>query len=59
MTNAEKYKEIFGFEPDISACPTNKCINCPRSVVTPGNNCICNDIDTPNWWEEDYMENKE
>lgn len=55
MTNAEKYKEIFGFEPDMSACPTNNCKNCPRSDIRS----ICRNTDTLNWWEEDYKENKE
>lgn len=54
MTNAEKYKEIFGFEPDMSACPTNKCINCPHS----GANSICLEPEGTSWWEEDYKENK-
>jgi len=55
MTNAEKYKEIFGFEPDKSAWPTDKCVNCPHLGV----NSICLDAGGQNWWEEDYKENKE
>lgn len=52
MTNAEKYIEIFGFEPDMSACPTNNCKNCPRSNIRS----ICRNTNTLNWWEEDYKE---
>ena len=29
MTNAEKYKEVFGMEVDPDMCPTKDCSNCP------------------------------
>ena len=31
MTNAEKYTEVFGIEPDTIACPTKLCENCPNN----------------------------
>lgn len=47
MTNKEKYKEIFGFEPDTDNCPTIYCSNCP--CHTDGS-YYCNG----EWWEEEY-----
>ena len=29
MTNAEKYKEVFGLDPDTNTCPTMNCSDCP------------------------------
>ena len=48
MTNAEKYKEVFGLEPDIMACPTNECAKCPG--VCYGALSVCT------WWNEEYKE---
>lgn len=45
MTNAEKFKEIFGFEPDKKACvaPEKICDQyCP--------DCVFND-----WWDHEYL----
>lgn len=30
ITNAEKYKEVFGFEPEKTMCPTPDCGKCPN-----------------------------
>lgn len=30
ITNAEKYKEVFGFEPEKTMCPTPDCNKCPN-----------------------------
>ena len=46
MTNAEKYKEVFGFEPDKNMCPTTSCQECPGEVQE----CIC----TCAWWDSEW-----
>ena len=51
MTNAEKYKEVFGLEPDIDVCPTFLCSRCPLENKCEGNKDI--------WWLSEYKENKE
>lgn len=48
MTNAEKYKEVFGLTPDKGSCPTELCEDCPGHVEE----CIC----TCKWWDEEYKE---
>lgn len=48
MTNAEKYKEVFGFPPDKASCPTECCVFCPGHVEE----CLC----TCKWWDEEYKE---
>lgn len=54
MTNAEKYKEVFGFEPDMKSCPTYKCLECPCCEVI-GCKHVCGK-DTRAWWQDDYKE---
>lgn len=49
MTNAEKYKEVFGMEPDIDSCPTLVCDNCPLLSWKP--KC---DIHCFEWWNSEY-----
>ena len=64
MNNLEKFIEVFGFEPDTTAC-IPKCPEmvretaCPyvkelnnRSIVT---NYYCN---CESWWFEEFKENK-
>ena len=46
MTNAEKYKEVFGFFPDLECCPTKNCSECPSYAYNPN----CNN----SWWLEEY-----
>lgn len=54
MTNREKYKEIFGEEPDLTACPTNDCKKCPRRIGDDD----CKDFyTTETWWDEEYKNN--
>lgn len=51
MTNAEKYKEVFGFRPDL-CCPTLNCCDCPlneRCFNTDGENALT-------WWNSEYKE---
>lgn len=46
MTNAEKYKEVFGFEPNKNMCPTTSCQECPGEVQES----IC----TCAWWDSEW-----
>jgi hypothetical protein len=51
MTNAEKYKEVFGFEhPD---CPTWLCPSCPVF-----NTCSVKNLPdlASDWWNSEYKE---
>lgn len=50
MTNAEKYKEVFGFEPEREICPTAYCKNCPVDGQDCGKDY--------KWWDEEYKEPK-
>ena len=52
MTNAEKYKEVFGFEPDMENCPTLKCLECPCHKKNDGV-VVCGG-DSRAWWVDDY-----
>ena len=54
MTNAEKYQEVFGFPPDKGNCPAESCEVCPE-MYTRNGSFTCR----PNWWNEEYKENKE
>ena len=55
MTNAEKYKEIFGFEPDKGSCPTRLCKRCPLS---PDSKSPCPAGYPYHWWELEYKGDK-
>ena len=48
MTNAEKYKEVFGIEVDKSMCPTLKCDCCPLDCEKNGPGC------TDEYWNKEY-----
>ena len=51
MTKADKFKEIFGFEPNINACLTKRnCSMCPAEGYDPQgqNNC------SENFWNSKY-----
>lgn len=51
MTNAEKYKEVFGFEPDKGNCPSNDCGTCPL------HDCDCRPLKAAvDWWDSEYKE---
>lgn len=50
MTNAEKFEEVFGFEPSKCKCPAEVCTNCP---VNPCRNSSLVIID---WWNSEYKE---
>ena len=51
MTNAEKYEEVFGFEPDLSACPVESCTKCPVKDKRL-DSISCSKI----WWNSEYRE---
>ena len=58
MTNAEKYKEVFGIEhPN---CPTRYCLSCPMFNECYKTHSQSDEL-SPNakWWDSDYKENKE
>ncbi len=48
MTNAEKFEEIFGLEPDTTQCPIEDCSKCPLY----DEEYYC----TETWWESEYKE---
>ena len=54
MTNAEKYKEVFGMPPDMKSCPTYKCLECPCCEFID-NKYKCNS-DARMWWISAYKE---
>ena len=52
MTNAEKFKEIFGFEPSKCSCPVISLVNCWNCKgFHRDTNCIESD-----WWNSEYKE---
>ena len=51
MTNAEKYKEVFGFEPERRLdCICSDCTKCPIDA-----NC-CDKYLVFDWWNSEYKE---
>ena len=52
MTNAEKFKEVFGFNPDVKACVM------PHTVCTYANEnseiSSCAKCDLRNWFSKEY-----
>ena len=50
MTNSEKFKEVFGFYPDVVSCvlPSNIC-------KTQKDNACCNCL-FDEWWSNQYKE---
>jgi len=55
MTNAEKYKEVFGFPPDTGNCPAEDCSVCPCSQMKIKEIYECMTYD---WWNKEYKEKK-
>lgn len=49
MTNADKYKEVFGVSPDMGRCITDKCQECPLSDT------YCTNDARKNWWASEYQ----
>lgn len=55
MTNAEKYKEVFGMEVAPASCPTKECTDCP--CHTRDNELdFCLAANTYRWWNTEYKE---
>lgn len=50
MTNAEKFKEVFGVKPNIVHCPILFREDCGRCKGFEGNS-PCSDSD---WWNSEY-----
>ena len=57
MTNAEKYKEVFGMEVDPTLCPTTECENCPCALKNIKGDITCFGGCTYEWWKSEYKEN--
>lgn len=53
MSNAEKYKEVFGLDVDREMCPTKECEFCPCRNTDGGLN-LCGG--TYAWWDSEYKE---
>ena len=56
MTNAEKHKEVFGFEPRMDKCPSEYCCDCPLKPY--GRERACNSYRMREWWNAEYKENE-
>ena len=52
ITNAEKYKEVFGFEPEKTMCPTPDCEKCPNRKY--GFSCR----GELKWWDISFTESE-
>ena len=55
MTNAEKYKEVFGFYPSFTDCICEMCEKCP---IGAGNldYLSCTDEFKVDWWGSECQE---
>lgn len=57
MTNAEKYKEVFGMPADSDLCPTVDCTMCPVAS-RDSNGCMsCTGSQCVDWWSQEYKGN--
>lgn len=54
MTNAEKYKEVFGIDVDPVACPTSRCKDCPCYEDTMFDEVPFKCHGSHGWWNEEY-----
>ena len=54
MTNAEKYKEVFGMSVDPSNCPSTTCEDCPCCMKDMVGNTSCVGASTYEWWSKEY-----
>ena len=50
MTNAEKFKEVFGFKPDESAC----LFSAKVCETLMGDNHFCPECPLVDWWDKEY-----
>lgn len=49
-TNADKFKEVFGYDAELDTCPV-ECLECAFDFSTGCNNCKLNDF-----WKQEYKE---
>ena len=57
MTNKEKFKEVFGFEPHYdSECLANDCLYCPCSDMPSNKMCGGCENNIVKWWNSKYQE---
>ena len=56
MTNAEKYKEVFGMPVDPSSCPTTTCKGCPCALKNELGEISCIGASTYEWWNKEYKD---
>ncbi len=54
MTNAEKYTEVFGLNPETSNCPTDDCNICPCGIKDNKDGIACFASRTHDWWNSEY-----
>lgn len=52
MTNADKFKEVFGFDAELDICP----MKCTESVSVILN--VCNNCKFKYFWQQEYVEPK-
>lgn len=55
MTNAEKFKEVFGIDPDTDSVPIH-CEDCKYNNLY--GSCGGSDNKCESWWDEEYKELK-
>lgn len=58
MTNAEKYKEVFGMDVDPSNCPSSDCLDCPCAQRNALGDFSCIGASTYEWWKKEYNDPK-
>lgn len=52
MKNIEKFKEVFGFEPEVVNCLSDKCSMCP--LKSRGREYACYAKNRIDWWYSEY-----
>lgn len=55
MTNAEKFKEVFGFEPAKDVCPDESCSIAKDYVKTHSPHSYSCDDCIGWWWDSEYQ----
>jgi hypothetical protein len=50
MTNREKFKEVFGFYPDMVSCVV------PRKICKMQKGNGCDNCPFDDWWSKEYKE---
>lgn len=59
MTNEEKFKEVFGFEPYYdSECLANDCLYCPCLDMPRNKMCGGCENNIAKWWNQEYKESE-